>query len=149
VTYPSYNLETYSADYAENASNPLYPFLNRAFSGIYAPGSCFKPSVATAGLSEGVITPESTVFCGHVYTFYPSYQPTCLGYHGLMTVTDALRASCNIFFYDTGRQLGIDRMNEYARSLGLGVPTGIELSEAQGTQCDPDSINPGDASRQP
>ena len=145
VTYPTYNLETYSADYAENASNPLYPFLNRAFSGIYAPGSCFKPVVATAGLSEGLITPSTRINCGHVYTFFPSYQPTCLGTHGMYNVSDALRASCNIFFYDTGRQLGIEQINQYAKSLGLGVPTGIELAEASGTQCDPESINPGDA----
>ena len=146
VTYPSYNLETYSADYASNAADPLYPFLNRAFSGIYAPGSCFKPVTGIAGLAEGVITPETRVNCQHIYTFYaPGYQPTCLGWHGLFTVTDALRHSCNIFFYDTGRQLGIAKLNEYARALGLGSPTGIELSEASGTQCNPDTPFPGDA----
>ncbi len=146
VTYPSYNLETYSTDYAANAANPLYPFLNRAFSGVYAPGSCFKPVTGIAGLAEGVIAPETKVNCQHVYTFYaPGYQPTCLGYHGLFTVTDALRHSCNVFFYDTGRQLGIERINEYARALGLGSLTGIELSEASGTQCDPDTVFPGDA----
>ncbi len=144
VTYPSYNLSTYSEDYAQNASDPLYPFLNRAFSGIYAPGSCFKPVVGTAGLTEGIITPSSTVNCQRVYTFLPTYQPTCLSYHGLVTVADALRVSCNIFFYDTGRQLGIARINQYAQALGLGVPTGIELAEAKGTQCDPDTAFPGD-----
>lgn len=144
VTYPSYNLSTYSEDYAQNASDPLYPFLNRAFSGIYAPGSCFKPVVATAGLAEGVITPATTVNCQRVYTFLPTYQPTCLSYHGLLTVSDALRVSCNIFFYDTGRQLGIALINKYAQALGLGVPTGIELAEAKGTQCDPNTAFPGD-----
>ena len=145
VTYPSYNLETYSADYAENASNPLYPFLNRTLSGIYAPGSTFKPVVAVAGLNEGLITPHSHVLCQRIYTFFPSYQPGCLGFHGNYTVVEALRASCNIFFYDTGRQLGIDKTNQYARALGLGSPTGIELSEATGSQTNPNSINPGDA----
>lgn len=144
VTYPSYNLETYSADYSKTASDPLYPFLNRAFSGVYAPGSCFKPVVATAGIAEGVVTPSTTVTCQRVYEFFPTYQPTCLSYHGPMTAADALRASCNIYFYDTGRQLGIARINEYARALGLGVPTGIELSEAKGTQCDPETAYPGD-----
>ena len=144
VTYPSYNLETYSEDYAKNASDQLYPFLNRAFSGIYAPGSCFKPVVGVAGLAEGIITPNSTVNCQRTYTFFPSYQPTCLGFHGPMTLSDALRVSCNVFFYDTGRQLGIARINSYARALGLGVTTGIELSETKGTQCDPDTIFPGD-----
>lgn len=145
VTYPSYNLESYLADYAQNSANPLHPFLNRALSGVYAPGSTFKPAVATAGLAEGVITPQTRVNCQHTYTFLPTYQPTCLGWHGPLTVTEALRASCNIFFYDTGRQLGIGRINRYAQALGLGVPTGIELSETSGTQCDPNSVNPGDA----
>ncbi len=144
VTYPSYNLETYSEDYAKNASDQLYPFLNRAFSGVYAPGSCFKPVVGTAGLIENIVTPGTTVNCQRVYTFLPTYQPTCLGYHGPLTVSDALRVSCNIFFYDTGRQLGIARINQYAQALGLGVPTGIELTESKGTQCDPNTIYPGD-----
>ena len=145
VTFPSYDLTTYSADYAINAANSLYPFLNRAFSGVYAPGSCFKPVVAVAGLAQGVITPASHVNCQRVYTFFPSYQPTCLSYHGPITVIDALRASCNIFFYDTGRQLGIDTMNRTANMLGLGVPAGIELSEAAGTQTSAATANPGDA----
>ncbi len=145
VTYPSYNLETFSQDYSQTASDPLYPFLNRAFSGVYAPGSCFKPVVAAAGIAEGIATPTSTVSCEHTYAFYPTYQPTCLGWHGKMTAADALRASCNVYFYDVGRQLGIAKINEYARALGLGVPTGIELSESKGTQCDPDTVYPGDA----
>ena len=144
VTYPSYDLETYSRDYAQNASDKLYPFLNRAFSGIYAPGSCFKPVVGIGGLIEDIVAPDSHVNCQRVYGFLPTYQPTCLGYHGPLTVTEALRVSCNIFFYDTGRQLGIARINEYAQALGLGVPTGIELTEAKGTQCDPNTIFPGD-----
>jgi penicillin-binding protein 2 len=145
VTFPSYDLTTYSADYAKNAADSLYPFLNRAFSGVYAPGSCFKPIVAVAGLAAGVITPASHVNCQRVYTFFPSYQPTCLSYHGQVTVVDALRASCNIFFYDTGRQLGIETMNRTANMLGLGVPAGIELGEATGTQTNPETANPGDA----
>jgi penicillin-binding protein 2 len=144
VTYPSYNLETYSEDYAKNSSDELYPFLNRAFSGIYAPGSCFKPVVGTAGIAEGIIAPSTTVNCQRTYTFLPTYQPTCLGFHGPLTVAEALRVSCNVFFYDTGRQLGIARINKYAQALGLGAPTGIELTEAKGTQCDPNTVYPGD-----
>ena len=144
VTYPSYDLTSYSADYAKNAADPLYPFLNRAFSGVYAPGSCFKPVVGTAGIAEGLMTPHNHVNCQQVYSFFSTYQPTCLNFHGPMTVSDALRASCNIYFYDVGRQLGISRINEYARNLGLGVPTGIELSESKGTQCDPNTKQEGD-----
>ncbi len=144
VTYPSYDLNSYSADYAKNAADPLYPFLNRAFSGVYAPGSCFKPVVGTAGLAESIMTSHNHVNCQQVYTHFSTYQPTCLNFHGFMTVSDALRASCNIYFYDVGRQLGISKINEYARSLGLGVATGIELSESKGTQCDPNTSQEGD-----
>jgi len=145
VTYPSYDLSTYSQDFAKNSADPLMPFWNRAFAGVYAPGSTFKPTVAIAGLAEDILTARTQVRCSKVYTYFEDYQPTCLGSHGLMTLADALRASCNIFFYDTGRNLGIQTINNYAQSLGLGVPTGIELYEAAGTQCDPDSPNPGDS----
>ncbi len=144
VSYPSYDLNTFAEDLEKNSADPLMPYWNRALLGVYAPGSCFKPTVATAGLTEGIITPTSIVPCHRVYTFFRDYQPTCLSYHGNMTVVDALRASCNIFFYDTGRRLGIATINSYARALGLGVPTGIELPEATGTQNDPNTGNPGD-----
>jgi penicillin-binding protein 2 len=68
VTYPTYNLETYAEDFAANSSDPLNPFWNRALSGVYAPGSTFKPTVAIAGLTEGIITPETQVQCARVYT---------------------------------------------------------------------------------
>jgi penicillin-binding protein 2 len=145
VTLPSYSLSSYTPDYAENASNPLHPFLNRAFSGVYAPGSCFKPVVAAAGLASDVITPDSRVNCQRVYSYFANYQPTCLSYHGPFAVVDALRESCNIFFYDTGRLLGIDAVNKMAASLGLGVLAGIELNEAPGTQTDAATAKPGDA----
>ena len=144
VSYPSYDLSTYAQDFAALSEDPLNPMFNRAISGVYAPGSTFKPTVAVAGLTEGVITPSTIVRCNRVYTYFEDYQPTCLSSHGNMTVIDALRASCNIFFYDTGRQLGIATINKYAQALGLGVATGIELTEATGTQCDPDTENPGD-----
>ena len=145
VSYPSYDVATYSSDYAALVADPNNPLFNRALQGVYAPGSTFKPCVAAAGLNEGVITPDTVITCQRVYTFYPSYQPTCLSYHGAFRVTDALRESCNIFFYETGRRLGIETINRYARELGLGSPTGIELGEAGGTQSDPDTANPGDA----
>ncbi len=144
VSYPSYDLATYSKDYASLSADSRHPLFNRSLSGQYAPGSCFKPTVAIAGLTEGVITSSSVVNCTRVYTFYPTYQPTCLSYHGPLTVRDALRVSCNSFFYDTGRQLGIATMNKYARQLGLGEPTGIQLSEKTGQLNDPSTDRPGD-----
>ena len=151
ASYPTYNLATYNQDYNDLLANPDNPLFNRALQGTYAPGSIFKPLVGTAGLQEGLITPSYTYTCNHVYTFYEDYQPTCLGWHPNFTVMDALRVSCNIFFYDLGRRLGIDTLVDYASQFGLGEPTGIELPEAIGHMSSPEyseSIgeiwNPGD-----
>ncbi|MCI9405351.1 MAG: penicillin-binding protein [Oscillospiraceae bacterium] len=151
ASYPTYNLATYSQDYHDLLANPDNPLFNRALQGAYAPGSIFKPLVGTAGLQEGTITPSYTYTCNHVYTFYEDYQPRCLGWHPNFSVMEALRVSCNIFFYDLGRQLGIDTLTDYAKQFGLGEPTGIELPEALGHMSSPaysESIgeiwNPGD-----
>ena len=151
ASYPTYNLATYNQDYNTLLANPDNPLFNRALQGTYAPGSIFKPLVGTAGLQEGLITPSYTYTCNHVYTYYDDYQPKCLGWHPNYTVMDALRVSCNIFFYDLGRRLGIDALLDYAKQFGLGEPTGIELPEAIGHMASPaysESIgeiwNPGD-----
>ena len=123
-------------------SRPLY---NRAFKGTYTPGSVFKPAVALAGLSEGIITPSSTVYCGHTYTYYSDYQPQCLGTHGNISLTRALQVSCNIYFYDVARRVGIDPIGKIANQLGLGVKTGVELAESSGQISSPDvksQLNP-------
>lgn len=151
ASYPTYNLATYNQDYNTLLANPDNPLFNRALQGTYAPGSIFKPLVGTAGLQEGLITPSYTYTCNHVYTYYDDYQPKCLGWHPNYTVMDALRVSCNIFFYDLGRRLGVDTLLDYAKQFGLGEPTGIELPEAIGHMASPaysESIgeiwNPGD-----
>lgn len=138
ATYPSYNLNTYRQEYAQLSQDELLPLWNRALWGEYAPGSCFKPAIAIGGLNEGIITTGSHINCTRVYSFYKDYQPTCLSYHGPINVFNAIQYSCNIFFYDTGRQLGIERMNDYVRQLGLGEPTGIELPETVGHRSTPE-----------
>lgn len=131
ATYPSYNLTTYQKDYAMLA-NPGEgkpgPLVNRAVAGGYTPGSIFKPVVALGGLSEGIVTKEDRVQCNMVYDVmgWPRY---CLSAHGAVDVVNALRWSCNIYFYDVGRRLGIDKIDEYAAKLGMGLPTGIELQD--------------------
>ena len=143
ASYPTYNLTTYSADYNENAANPLRPFLNRAFMGLYAPGSTFKMVTAIAGLEEGIVTPRTIIEDNGRYTYYNKNGPMCWIYrqyfrtHGKQTVTDAIKNSCNIYFYDVGRQLTIDRLQEYAGYFGLGQKTGIELPESTGTMAGP------------
>ena len=137
ANYPSYNLSTYYQDYAELLETVYNPLFNRAAEGTYAPGSTFKPVVATAALQLGNIKANTTVNCEHVYTYFTDYQPTCLGHHGKITVRQALGYSCNIFFYETGRIMGIDNIRQYAYYYGLGEPTGIEIKERIGQVSNP------------
>ena len=135
ASYPTYDLATYTYD----VSDELAPLLNRATSGLYPPGSTFKMVTATGALEEGIITPTDKIRDTGKYMYYaPSYTPSCWiyrqtgGSHGLVNVSQAITESCNVFFYDVGRRLGIDKLNEYARMFGLGEATGIELTEKTG-----------------
>lgn len=134
ASYPSFDLSQFPSIYESIQSDPLRPLYNRALQGTYAPGSTFKMVTAVAGLEEGIITPETKILDTGRYTYYPNPQPYCWIYretgktHGLETVSKAITDSCNIFFYDVGRRLGIERLDRYARLFGLGETTGIELS---------------------
>ena len=139
ASYPTYDLANFSSIYNELLEDPLKPMTNRATYGLYPPGSTFKMVTATGALEEGIITPTDKILDTGRYLYYaPSYTPACWiynstgGTHGLETVSDAIRDSCNVFFYDVGRRLGIDKLNEYARMFGLGEATGIELGESTG-----------------
>ena len=138
ANYPSYDLATYYEDYSELLATDYTPLFNRAAEGLYAPGSTFKPVVATAALQLENITARSTVDCQHVYTYFTDYQPTCLGHHGRINVRHALGYSCNIFFYEIGRIMGINNIRQYAYYYGLGEPTGIEIKERTGQVSNPD-----------
>lgn len=132
ATYPSYNLATYYDDYSALAADKSSPLWNRALLSTYEPGSTMKPVIALAGLEEGVITESTHIRCTHIYTQFPDTPFKCLGYHGSIDVKEALNQSCNIYFYETGRLLGISRMNEYCTRFGLGQKTGVEVSESTG-----------------
>lgn len=138
-TFPSYDLNQYLDNpsyYSTLVQDKTKPLINRAFNGVFTPGSAFKPSVALAALQEGRISNSTVITCNHTYTRFvqqdPSFHPTCLGTHGPITLNTALAKSCNIFFYETAWRTGIENMNLYAKRLGLGVKTGIELSESTG-----------------
>ncbi len=138
ATYPTYSQRTYREDLSELSSNPGRPFVNRALSGTYSPGSTFKLCTATAAMESSVITPTSTILTKGRYTYWSSYTPACWIYrqygrtHGRINVSQAIYHSCNYFFYEVGRLVGIETLNEYVRGFGLGQPTGIELREAKG-----------------
>ncbi len=138
ANYPTYDLSDYYTNYSELANDAMRPLFNRAAQGTYVPGSIFKPAVGTAGLINGIIDRDSKVECTHIYTRFLDYQPKCLGNHGYIDLNFALTVSCNIFFYDVGYQLGIDAIGDYARQLGLGVSTGIEIEEALGRVSSPE-----------
>lgn len=133
ANWPGYDLNTYRTDYAALSADPGAPLLDRAFQGLYAPGSAFKPAVAAAALTAG-IDPNATVNCTGRYLYYSGYQPGCLqyGHSGPVDMRTALEQSCNIFFYDVGRRLGVDTFSSMARQLGLSQPTGVEVREAEG-----------------
>ena len=144
ASYPTFRLASYSADYNENAADPLKPLYNRALLGTYAPGSTFKPVTGIAALEEGIITPSTRILDTGVYRYYSNDGPRCWiynqsgGTHGQQTVSEAIKNSCNIFFYDVGRQLGIERLQEYAQMFGLGQKTGLELPESSGVMAGPE-----------
>lgn len=139
VNYPTYDISTYAEDFQQLSSDPLSPLLNRATMGTYTVGSIYKPVVAIAGLTENLINATYTVNCEGQYNYYSDYHPKCMHTHGSLNVMDALRVSCNVFFYDTGRRLGIDRINKYASEFGLGKKTGIEIGERSGQLSSPET----------
>lgn len=133
ASVPGFDLNRYRADYAALSADAAAPLLDRVCQGLYAPGSAFKPAVAAAALTAS-IDPAATVNCTGRYGFYSGYQPGCLqyGHGGPVDLRTALEYSCNIFFYDVGRRLGVDVFYAMARQLGLATPTGVEITEAQG-----------------
>lgn len=145
ASLPGYDTDDFSASYADLSAAPAAPLMNRAIQGLYAPGSTFKLVTAAAALEEGVLTPETKILDTGRYTYYPSPQPQCWLYrqegrtHGLETLSEAIADSCNIFFYDAGRRVGINTLEAWAHALGLGEATGIELAgEKTGVVAGPD-----------
>ena len=110
------------------ASYSTYTGQNLALFGLYAPGSTYKIGSALAALEENVISANSTYTC----TQSCSFGPSCLGYHGSISVGDAIAYSCNIFFDNLGIEMGMDTVTDYTQRLGLGASTGIEIGDAAG-----------------
>ncbi len=145
ASWPTYDVSTIIENYQELMETPNAPLFNRALLGAYAPGSTFKPCTAIAALNAGIINTETEYDCEGVFTKYAAdgYAPQCWIWtaveganytHDPDNVTNAIKDSCNYFFYTVGDQLGVDEMEKTAHLFGLGDPngTGIELVETTG-----------------
>ena len=150
ASYPNYDPSLFVDGIStENWNNYLndsrHPLINKAISSISPPGSTFKMVTAIAGLESGAIDVNTKINDTGKYTYYKDYQPVCWrrGGHGWLNVTQAIEASCNYFFYETGRRTGIDRLAQVATAFGLGQKTGIELpGEEDGTLASKDTMSP-------
>ena len=151
ASYPTFNLATMKEDWDAINSDDLKPLFNRAFGATYAPGSTYKMCTLVAAMEnvygptnpkagQPIYAPGETIYDTGVFSHddFPDFHPTCLFYsssygsHGDLTAQDALKVSCNLFFYELGYRMTIDMMDETAKGFGLGEPTGIELTEKVG-----------------
>ncbi len=115
------------------AKNPLHPLQDRAIQGTYPPGSTYKIVTASGGLEEGVIQPDTILFCpGYLRFGHRSYRCWKKSGHGNISIHQAIVGSCDVFFYQVGLRLGVDRLAFYSRAFGLGKPTGIQLPGEKG-----------------
>ena len=138
VSMPSYDNNLFaqgisSSDYQKLVSDENLPLFNRVINGEYPPGSTLKPAVAAAALSEGTITPDTTVNDSNGVINVGSFHFRDWKAHGIVNVQKAIAESCDVFFYSVGGGygnipgLGMDRMKKYENFFGLGSPTGIDL----------------------
>ena len=110
------------------SSDPDHPMLNRAIQGVYPPGSAFKMVMLSASLQEGLVNENSRISCpGGLQVGNRWFRCWNHGGHGSVGPIDALQRSCDVFFYQMGLKLGVDRFDKYGRQFGFGSKTGIDL----------------------
>lgn len=138
ASYPTYDLENFNRDYNEIEADSRSPQLNRATSGVYPPGSTFKVLSAIAALEEGVINAGTTYTCEGKFE-YGGQTFRCNNHEQPMTldVTQAIKYSCNVFFYNVGKELTGARLEQWCGLFGLGKATGIEVGESSGHAAGP------------
>ena len=129
-----------AAEWGELIKDPEKPLMNRPIQGNYAPGSTFKVIDALAALQEHVITPQTKFHCpGYLSVYNTVFRCHKESGHGTVDMTQAIALSCNVYFYNVGIRLEIERLSRYAHMLGFAQPTGIDLPhEAPGLFQDPD-----------
>ena len=118
-----------SGSWRKLINDEMHPLQNRSIHSQYPPGSTYKIAVAYAALEEGVIDPETTIYCpGHFKLGRGRYRCWKKSGHGAVNLHDALVQSCDVYFYTLGHRMGIDTLARYAKKFGFGTPTGIGLS---------------------
>ncbi len=133
VSSPSYDPSMFStgltsAEWQELSTDPRNPLSNKAIGGLYPPGSTFKPIVALAALESGAITPDTQITCpGYLQLGDATFHCWQHGGHGTLHLRDAIKKSCDVFFYETARRTGIDHIAAMAHRFGFGDPLGLDI----------------------
>ena len=147
ASYPTYDLSTFREDYNKLLETQFAPLYNRALQATYPPGSTYKMAMVVAGIDSDTIGRLETIHDHGTFTKYASsgFTADCLIWskyhssHGTINSMEALRDSCNYFFYVLGDKMDINYIDNVAKSLGLGVKTGIELAEKTGIRANPEN----------
>ncbi|MGA7617701.1 MAG: penicillin-binding protein 2 [Thermoanaerobaculia bacterium] len=133
VSSPAFDPNVFSRRFTpetwkEIVSNPFNLLQNRAIQGLYSPGSVFKAVMAMSGLEHGAITPQTDFFCGGSQVFFGRrFRCWKREGHGDLTLADAIKHSCDVYFYNVGARLGVDNIAETAKELSFGSLTKIDL----------------------
>ncbi len=133
VSTPSFDPNLFNGgisfeDWEELSTDPSHPLGNRAISGQYPPGSTYKLIVAAAALGEGLISPDTSFNCNGSFELgNRAYRCWQKHGHGRVSLHRALVESCDVYFYNVGKLVGVDTIAEYARAFGFGQATGIDL----------------------
>ncbi|MBE6924452.1 MAG: hypothetical protein E7466_04340 [Ruminococcaceae bacterium] len=144
-SYPTYDLSTLFENYNELLEADLQPMFNRALQATYPPGSTYKMSMTLAAIEDDQISRWTKIADKGVFTKYAGFRANCLKYtnngttHGSIDCTDALKYSCNYFYYVLGDEMDIEDIDAMAKALGLGEKSGCELYEAQGQRANPET----------
>ncbi|MEG0221216.1 MAG: penicillin-binding protein 2 [Clostridia bacterium] len=147
ASYPTFDPNLFvngisTKDWNAINGNPTRPMFNRAITGTYSPASTYKMLVGLAALETGKVTVDEKIEDTGIYPF--AHRPRCWLYeygkqtHGFVNLSDAIKGSCNCYFYEIGKRTGIDTIVEYTKKFGLGAKTGIEFyGEAKGVMPGP------------
>ncbi len=139
ASYPTYDNNEWKEKYSEWAEDTNTPLWNRAAMSLYEPGSTFKPMASIAALETGTINGSWYYYCTGKYKYGDHVFECAHGVaHGSNNVVGAINKSCNCFFYEVGRRLGIEKIDEWATNFGLGQKTGVEINEATGHVSSPE-----------